>query len=391
MKILFFITAMILIFFQYTQAEIIRVSEPRWITTPNMIPNEFSLNPSNSNVSIVFHEDRLYMAWRNAPTHFASTKTKIFVASSDDMGKTWVAENEIALGTDAREPFLISIKGQLILQFIEGGPYAWTFAPKHMLQTIRQGPKNWTTPQPFGRPGEVPWEVKVRNGQVYMTSYIGDHYSFGKSKINIHFSQSSDGLNWKPVNPNLSTVYQGGVSEVGFEFTEDGVLWGVTRNEDGDDTGFGSHVVSSTNWGADPWKFPSVSNKNRYDSPRMFRHKKDIYLVARRDVGGPFWQASAHLPFNIQKWLNLIQYSFRKKRTALYKIDQSTKQVKYILDFPSAGDNAFPSIIQKDTDTFLIANYSSPFSETELNWLEGQLSRKGTNIYIVEINFSHKN
>ena len=222
--------------------EQIQISEPNWVAPSDAVPPEFSLRPSNNNASIALHEGRLYVAWRNAPTHFASKKTKIFVASSPDMGKTWVAEHEICLQTDMREPFLISVKGQLILQFFEGGSNPFTFTPKHMLRTLRRGLGDWTPLEAFGTPGEVPWEVKVRNGQVYMTSYLGDHYSGGKSKIDVHFSVSPDGLNWKPVNPSAPFVYEGGVSEVGFEYTEDGTLWGVTRNEDGDDSGFGSSV-----------------------------------------------------------------------------------------------------------------------------------------------------
>ena len=33
-------------------------------------------------------------------------------------------------------------------------------------------------------------------------------------------------------------------------------------------------------------KRPEVCDPERYDSPEMFRHGKEIYMVARGDIGG---------------------------------------------------------------------------------------------------------
>jgi len=46
---------------------------------------------------------------------------------------------------------------------------------------------------------------------------------------------------------------------------------------------------------------PKQSDPNIYESPRMFRHGDDIYLVARRDVDGPFDLGYTYLPFDVQK------------------------------------------------------------------------------------------
>ena len=367
----------------------IEVSEPTFIAPSDRLPVEFNINRSNNNVAIAMHEGLLFMAWRSAPTHFASSNTKMYVMSSPDLGQTWNAEKVIDLQTDVREPFLISVKGKLILQFFEAGNRAFHFEPKHMLRMIRKGPGEWTEMETFGAPGEIPWEIKVRNDKVYMTSYLGDHYSAGRSNIQVHFSVSDDGLNWQPVNPVHPTIYEGGVSEVGFEFTEDGKLFAVCRNEDGDTSGFGSLVGTAEHWGSGEWKFPEVSNLNRYDSPRMFRHGKDLYLLARHDVGGPFGnRAWRHLPFAWKKWVNLVRYSFRPKRTALYKINQQTKEVEFVQDLPSAGDTAFPSIVQMDPDTFLIANYTSPIEKGKYSWIHGQISRNGTGVYLIKLHFT---
>jgi hypothetical protein len=368
--------------------EQIELSEPNWVAPSQAIPPEFHLGRSNNNVSIAMHQGRLFMAWRSAATHFASKRTQMFIMSSGDLGKTWQAEKTIALGTDVREPFLISVNGKLIFQFFEAGKNPLKFQPRYMMRTIRDANGVWSEIETWGTPGEIPWELKERNGVVYMTSYIGNHYSAGKSVIDVHFSQSTDGINWQPVNPAKPNIYQGGVSEVGFEFTKSGDLFSVMRNEDGDNSGFGSLVGTSTNWGAGDWQFPAQSNPNRYDSPRMFRHNDDLYLVARRDIGGPFMSHDPKfIPFSIKKWWNLIRYSLRPKRTALYKINQTKKSVEWLMDLPSAGDTAFPSIVQLDADHFMVANYSSPVIDTAFSWLHGQVSRFGTGVYLLTISF----
>ena len=64
---------------------------------------------------------------------------------------------------------------------------------------------------------EVPWDVKVRRGKLYMTSYKGNHYGTGPSQIDVLFKTSDDGVAWRPVDPGNPVVYKGGVSEVAFE------------------------------------------------------------------------------------------------------------------------------------------------------------------------------
>ncbi len=363
------------------------IAEPQWIVPGPALPRDFSILRSNNCIGIAMHQNRLFAAWRSAPSHFASKKTKLFVMSSPDLGKTWKSELQLALGSDVREPFLISFHDKLFFTFFQGGKNPLKFEPKRMLRTIRDASGNWSALEPFGTPGEVPWELKVRGDRIYMTSYLGDHYSAGESKIDLHFSSSTDGTNWAPVSPERPVVYRGGVSEVGFEFTDVGTLWGVTRNEDGDESGWGSQVVSSGNWGADPWEFPAKSDPNRFDSPRMFRHGLDLYLVARRDIGGPYDKKYRDLPFAIQKWVYLVTYSLRPKRTALYKLDTVARKIEWLSDFPSAGDTSFPSIVQTSPDSFLVANYSSPVNHKRWSWLHGQISPQGTGVYLTRLDF----
>jgi hypothetical protein len=176
--------------------------------------------------------------------------------------------------------------------------------------------------------------------------------------------------------------YSGGVSEVGWEYDEQGGWWGVTRCEDGDASGWGAHVATAPAGDPAAWSVPGTTDPERYDSPRMFRHGDDLYLIARRDVGGPFDLGLRHLSHDAQKWLYLSAYSMRPKGSALYRIDRAARRVVKVMDIPGCGDNAFPSVCRLDAHRFLIANYTSPLAHPGWTWLEGQLSPQGTQIYL---------
>ena len=71
-----------------------------------------------------------------------------------------------------------------------------------------------------GQPGEVIWQVQHAGSNLYTTSYIGKTYQFElPADINLHFNKSgdTDGTSWKPVNLEQEIIYNGGISEEGFQ------------------------------------------------------------------------------------------------------------------------------------------------------------------------------
>lgn len=353
----------------------LQVSEPRWVVPSDAIPVAIDVQESNNNVDIAYYDGRLFMSWRSGPTHFASEDPQMHVMSSADNGLTWDFEHTIDLDTDLREPRLISYKGELQLLFFQAGVIMTAFEPQRILRTWRKGFQDWTELETVNPEPEVPWDIKVRNGRLLMTSYAGGHYE-EDSDVEVFFKESTDGLVWEKIN-NKETVYTGGVSEVAFEFGSDGTLWLVTRNEDGDASGYGSHVCYAPADNITEWVCPEICDPERYDSPEMFRHGDTIYLIARRDIGGPYGPDDA----------NVIDYSLRPKRTAIYEIDQENKQVVHLMDIPGVGDTAFPAVWRTGPHSFIMANYTSPLDEPDVTWLEGQSSRRGTQIYLMDIEF----
>jgi hypothetical protein len=218
-----------------------------------------------------------------------------------DLGRTWSVETEVALGRDVREPFLLEVGGRLLLHFVELGDEAFAFEPRALWRSARRGSGDWTAPERWGEPGEVTWDFKVRRGRAWVTSYQGKHYGIRGGPIQARFRSSTDGVTWTGVGSG--TVYRGGVSEISFEFDRAGMLWAVTRNEDGDATGFGSHVVTAPAERPGEWRFPASSDPERYDSPRLFRHGDDLYLLARRNVGSPIGSRWGVAPGPLRKLL----------------------------------------------------------------------------------------
>lgn len=366
------------------------LSPIRWVVPSAALPPTLNVGASNNNCAIAFHDGRLFLAWRTGPTHFASPDVRIVVVSSPDLGQTFDLEHEVAIGADVREPSLLSIGGRLILHYFEAGTNPVAFEPRQVWQCERLGPGRFSTAVAVGTPGDVPWDLKVRGGRAWMTSYRGGHYNLsGASNVDVFFHVSTDGLAWTPV-PGTGPggrVYRGGVSEVGFELDAAGGLVAVTRLEDGDTTGFGAHVATAPAANLGSWSFPARADPERYDSPRLFRHGDDVYLLARRDVGGPYDRGLTYLPFDLQRIYNLGAYSLRLKRTALYRVEPAARRVVHLVDLPSCGDTAFPAVARLSANEFLVANYTSPLGGYDPSWIEGQIAAAGTQIYLQTITF----
>ena len=347
-----------------------RLGEPRWVVPSEAFP--YLAQAANNNVAIAHAGDRLFLASRSAPTHFAGDQTELLVASSADDGLTWEPELKVALGTDVREPAFLLWQGVLSLSFFEAGANPAAFEPIAVWRAERCGLGDWDL-QPISEGEEVPWDVKVRGGRALRTSYSGDHY--GAGDLALHLDTSDDGgRSWAPLGQDPVSV--GGDSEAAFELDADGALWAVTRNEDGDATGQGSKLCTAPADDPSAWTCPGVSDPERYDSPELIRHGDELYLLARRDVGGPFGEDTG-----------LVAYSGRPKRSAIYRIDRQQRAVVHLFDIPGVGDTAFVSAARTGPHSWRIANYTSPLDNPDVSWLEAQLSPAGTQIYLADLIF----
>lgn len=342
---------------------------------------------SNNNVTIRRFGEKYVIAYRQSDVHFASSKTQIVVAHSDDL-VTWSVQWTYANGCDLREVLLFEIGSKLMLYFFSLRPDKGLFKPLHVFFTSSQDGVKWSEPKKVCHDGEVPWEIKVigegRDAVAYKTSYLGDHYYF--KDVLVLFEQSRDGLKWEPVPPCTAesrAVYRGGICEVSFEFTKADDLVAIGRNEDGDKTGFGSQLFYARKGSLGTWTHLKVSIPWRFDSPRLTSASGGELLLFARYAPERYQLAPDWLPFVYQKLVNLTLCSMLPKSAAVYRLapyhewgETGAGAIQLIRCFEgSAGDTGFFSVTAEKGggDSWVVANYTCTTCQSHAPWIYGQM------------------
>jgi hypothetical protein len=363
------------------------VSDPAFVVPDGPLPSEIVEQDSNNNLSVVRHDDRLFLAWRTAPSHFASPDTMMYVVSSADAGATWDFETAIALGTDVREPQLVSFDGTLRLFFATLGKDATDFTPQGARVSVRQDQGRWTEPVPaFDDADFMPWRMKILDGKPSMLGYTGgaNIYDADGEPIVIHWRTSTDGEKWSEYVPGHDVVLSGGGSETDLAFLADGSIVAVVRNEAGDSDGFGSKICTAPADDLGTWT--CATDVRKFDSPLVFRKGNDVWLVARRnvtDTGAYDLQGGGDMA--AQYYRNSIDYWQRPKRCSLWKVDPDTRTVAFVQDLPGRGDTCFPDAVDNEDGSIELFNYTSPLDGDDLSWIAGQEGL--TSIYRVHVDF----
>ncbi len=341
------------------------------------LPTGLKLGRSNNNLDLTQFKGRYYFAFRTAPTHFASTETIIYVLSSKNLEK-WEYETEFNLKDDLREPRFLVFKNKLILYFFRGGSNPLAFAPKHIYATERTAKGKWTEPKEIYEPGYVDWRAKVHNGKAYMSVYYGAGlYTNENEPGSLRLLVSDDGYNYRMVGgKEARTKYSSEEGE--FEFDNKGNLWATVRLEM-----LGGEVCFAPKKDLSAWDCKFTNYK--FDSALMFRRKGEFYVVARRNIDGPYNKQSKLIPSALRSKLYLVRYSGTRKRTALYRLNKEKKELEPLFDFPSRGDTAYAGITQLDENKYLLFNYSCDIDGFDWSWIFGQLI--GTNIYSTVLEF----
>ncbi|AUX43713.1 uncharacterized protein SOCE26_051660 [Sorangium cellulosum] len=350
------------------------VAEPVQVVPFSAPPEGVVTQQANNNLDVVVHEGRYFLAFRTAPNHFASDKAEIYVVSSDDQER-WTLEARIARGTDLREPRLLSHGGALVLYFAVLGEDPTKFEPQGTMFAVREAPGRFSEPVWWTEePGFIPWRLKVIDGVAYMIGYAGGEniYEVDGEPIQVKWLKSRDGLAWEPVVPGQPTVQRGGGSETDFVFQDDGSVVAVTRNEAGDELGWGSKICRADPGRLGEWK--CAGDKRKFDSPLVFRRGADIYLIGRRNLTetGNFDLDLDELPPRQQAEKYLVDYSFERKRCALWKVDPDALAVSFVLDLPSRGDTCFASALDDGERGVTVYNYTSPLDGEDQDWILAQ-------------------
>ena len=351
------------------------LSEPVVLIPSPMLPANIVCNKSNNNVDIIKYKDRYYIAWRSARVHFPDKKAVMYIISSKDFVH-WDFEHSFKTGADLREPRFLVYKDKLFFYCFEGAKVIYSFNPKHIwISTFDNG--KWADQVAPGLDGYVPWRLKMHNNKPLFSAYWGKNL-YSSHQAQLRLFESEDGINWTPISekPQIDVT---GAEEGEFEFDEQGNMWCIVRLE-----GEGAMLCYADKDSLQQWKM--FHTKKKYDSSCMFRHGKDIYLVARRNRDGNAAKAPGWLPEGIKRGINLTRYSFTPKTTALYKLNAEAKDFDWVMDLPGCGDTAFPAVVQIDEHSYYILNYTNDLSNPDITWFSGQFQH--TYIYYVKLSFS---
>jgi hypothetical protein len=209
-------------------------------------------------------------------------------------------------------------------------------------------------------------------------------YGHDPKPLSVELWGSDDGWSWSPWEPAQPEVHHGG-SESEFIELRDGRLLAVIRKE-GPAGGFGSDLAVAAADNATSWTLHHDDRK--FDSPYLFLDGDDPYLIARRQVafGGRFAVAPRWLPARARIKVDQAVYWLTPKRTSLYAVDVDGLHAHWLVDLPSAGDNAFGASVALGSGRHLVANYTSPTLHRWWPWMMGQL--RPTSIYSIELTVS---
>jgi hypothetical protein len=341
------------------------------------MPPQIVSQQSHNNLDIAWHDGRLFFAFRTAPSHFASSAAVMYVVSTPDQ-QHWTFETQFAMETDLREPRFLAIGGRLFLYFAVLGENPGRFEPKAMMMSEFQGGCVWSDPKALSPTGDadfIPWRTHVVDGKAYLIGYAGgaNIYNGSKDGIRVHWLATEDGEHFHAAAGGTdSKVLEGGSSETDWAFLDDGSLVAVSRNEEGDSTGFGMKICRAPKNALGKWT--CKTDPKKYDSPLVFRHGKTVYLIGRRNVTatGNFDLMHTDKSLDQQRLDNQLDYWQRPKRCALWTVDPAEQKVSFVLDLPSAGDTCFASVLPVSASEYVVYDYTSPPEFPDRPWAEGQ-------------------
>ena len=320
---------------------------------------------ANNNLDLVRFADRLWLAWRTAPSHFASAEARLEVSSAPGPEGPWRHEATVALGADVREPRWVDAGHELHLWFMRLGTDPKRFQPRGVHRTSTDG-TTWTEPTCVLPEGVVPWRIRRIRGRWALIGYRGAErmYSARPADPVVEVRWSDDLDTWSdPVD-----VHPGG-TECELLELPDGRLLGVTRNEGPTRRG-GDLLV-----GADLERLAVHPLPRKPDSPYLFLWAGEPFLLARRQVafGGRYDHVPAWCPGGAAIRVDQAIWSLTRKRSTLYRVDADQGVLEPVVDLPSRGDTSFAAVVPEPDGSLLVADYTSPASAGDPMWLRGQL------------------
>ena len=320
---------------------------------------------ANNNLDLARFADRLWFAWRTAPSHFASAEARIEVSSAPGVEGPWRHETTISLGADVREPRWVVDGAHLQLWFLRLGTDPKRFQPSGVHRVATDGAA-WSEPECVLPDGVVPWRIRRLRGRWALIGYRGAEqmYSARPADPVVEVRWSDDLRSWSdPVD-----LHPGG-TECEMVELPDGRLLGITRTEGPTRRG-GDLLV-----GPDLDRLEVTPLARKPDSPNLFLWAGEPFLIARRQVAhaGRYDHVPSWFPPGLAIRVDQAVWSLTRKRSTLYRVDPDRGTITAELDLPSRGDTSFAAVVPEPDGSLLVADYTSPAGGGDPMWLRGQL------------------
>ncbi|MFZ4518545.1 MAG: sialidase family protein [Microthrixaceae bacterium] len=365
-------------------APVVTVGPPEpWVPGPGL-PAWLVPDRANNNLDLCRHDGELVLAWRTAPTHFASDRARLHVVRGGP--GAWRHELTVAVGRDVREPRLVEWRGRLLMYWFTAGTAALRFEPHRIWVSERRTEGDWSEPEAISGEDHVVWRVRPVGGRLLMTVYrhAGRLFTAHPVPLSVEMWASRDGLRWEPADPASPEVHHGG-SESDFVERPDGSLAVVVRKE-GPSGGWGSDIGGAPAGRPTEWELRPDPRK--LDSPFLFCDGDRTFLVTRRQraMGGRFDLGLRRGSEAVRTKLYQAVYSATPKCTALYEVHPEEGRLTWLADLPSAGDTAFAGAVPLGGHRWLVANYTSPPARPWLPWAVAQT--RPTAVTAVEVDLS---
>lgn len=359
----------------------INFSQPRELVFSQHPLDLVHRNRSQAFPDLVNFKDRFYLAFRTAPSHFPSTKAHLQIFSSSD-GCEWQVEHVMDHIHDVRDPHFLEFHGELHMFFMSH-THGFRHHEPETISYILLSQDGWADPLELPLRKSGFWDMKAYGGRVYMSAYSRESGDGRKGRRHVRFLVSDDLQYWETVfTPPITRQTLGSyeTSEASFAFDGQGKIVGTIRSLIYPNLNFSFSTSESDKWHITVDRF-------KCDGPRLFSHNGEYYLLARRSL---FYRLRSE-PFRVfpglRNMLNILRYSFSRKRTALYHFDAGQLQISHIADLPSHGDTGYSAVARLDKNRYLVVYYSSDItSGRDVSWVQGQVG--GTKLYSTVLTIS---
>jgi hypothetical protein len=346
------------------------MTPPTMVVPSAGLPSDVKVDHSNANLSVTYFHGRVWMVFRTAKWQIADDNAHLYVVSSKDQVH-WRKEGDFTYGRDLREPRLFVWKKKLFMYFALLGSNAAAFDPGGEMATRWLSPGKWVKPRRILMDAFIAWSVKAHRGTGYMLGYTGGGGTFQPNPPPkyVYFLKTTDGWNWKPVDPAHKIVYTGQCGETDMAWMPDGSMVTACQTEEVDKLGWGAKVCTAPAKALALWT--CRGDKRRLDSPFVFVYDGNAYVIARRqpNFGGNYDLGLPQTPDTDPEFaLYDGSYAATTKRCALWSIDTTTREFTPLFDVPGVGDTCYPSIIRQPHGRFLVYNYTSPLDGSDPPW-----------------------